>query len=99
MDNLTNNTKNEEQASSELRYRRLFEAAQDGILLIDFTTGVILDVNKFLTDMLDYSKSDLLKKHLWEVGAFRDIAASKDNFTTFSENIHLPLFTKGRNSF
>ena len=35
---------------SELRYRRLFETAQDGILLVDFDTGMIMDVNKFLID-------------------------------------------------
>ncbi len=67
---------------SELRYRRLFETAQDGILLIDFKSGMILDVNKFLIDLLGYSKKTFLKKHLWEVGIFKDIAASKENFVT-----------------
>ncbi len=33
---------------SELRYRRLFEAAQDGILILDAETGTITDVNPFL---------------------------------------------------
>ena len=64
----------------ELRYRRLFETAQDGILLIDFNTGIILDVNKFLIDLLGFSKADFLEKHLWDVGIFKDIAASKGNF-------------------
>ena len=86
-------------AVSELRYRRLFETAQDGILLVDFKTGMIVDVNPFLIDMLGYSKADFLKKYLWEVGVFKDIAASKDNFLTLQKKRYvrfedLPLETK-----
>ncbi len=66
--------------SSELRYRRLFETAQDGIILLDFDTGIILDVNKFLIDMLGYSKDEFLNKHIWEIGVFEDIGTSKDYF-------------------
>ncbi|MBN1332032.1 PAS domain S-box protein [Candidatus Dojkabacteria bacterium] len=85
--------------TSELSYRRLFETAQDGILLVDFKTGMILDANQFLIDMLGYSKADFLKKHLWEIGAFKDIAASKENFSTLREKRYvrfedLPLETK-----
>ena len=65
---------------SELRYRRLFESTQDGRLLIDFKTGMILDVNKYLIDMLGYSKKEFLEKYLWEVGVFKDIADLKENF-------------------
>ncbi|HQT44468.1 MAG TPA: PAS domain S-box protein, partial [Candidatus Micrarchaeota archaeon] len=84
---------------SELRYRRLFETAQDGILLIDFDTGMILDANQFLIDLLGYSKKDFLKKYLWEVGVFKDIAASKENFATLQKKRFvrfedLPLETK-----
>ena len=39
---------------SELRYRRLFETAQDGILILDANSGEIMDVNPFLIDLLDY---------------------------------------------
>jgi PAS domain S-box-containing protein len=84
---------------SELRYRRLFETAQDGILLVDFETGMILDVNQFLIDLLGYSKNDFLGKHLWDVGALKDIAASKDNYYTLQKKRYvrfenLPLKTK-----
>lgn len=77
----------------------MFETAQDGILLVDFHTGMILDVNKFLLDMLDFSKADFLKRHLWEVGVFKDIAASKKNFRTLQRKRYvrfedLPLVTK-----
>src|SRR5436190_22491423 len=63
---------------SELRYRRLFEAAQDGILILDAETGMIEDVNPYLIKMLGYSREEFVKKKLWEVGAFKDIEASKD---------------------
>ena len=41
---------------SELRYRRLFKAAQNGILILDAETGAITDVNPFLIKMLGYSR-------------------------------------------
>ena len=55
-----------------LRYLRLFEAAQDGILILDYATGKIEDANPFLTDLLGYSKDELIGKELWEIGAFID---------------------------
>jgi PAS domain S-box-containing protein len=84
---------------SELRYRRLFETNLDGVLLIDFKTGMIVDVNPYLVKMLGYSKHDFLEKHLWEVGVFKDIAASKENFATLQTKKYvrfenLPLETK-----
>ncbi len=65
---------------SELRYRRLFESAQDGILILDAKTGAIDDVNPYLIDMLGYTREELLDKKLWEVGAFKDVEASKEAF-------------------
>jgi len=41
--------------ASEARYRRLFEAAKDGILILDAGSGGIVDVNPFLADLLGYS--------------------------------------------
>ena len=41
--------------TSELSYRRLFEAAQDGILILEVDTGRITDVNPFMVDLLGYS--------------------------------------------
>lgn len=89
----------EELKISELRYRRIFEAARDGVLIVDFDTGMILDVNKFLIDLLDFSKTDFLQKHLWEIGLSKDIAASQENFkklqdTNFIRFEDLPLTTQ-----
>lgn len=75
----------EDLSISEERYRRLFETAQDGILLLDINTGLITDVNKFLIDMLGYSKSDFLKKHVWEVGLFKNEDEQKENFKILQE--------------
>jgi diguanylate cyclase (GGDEF)-like protein/PAS domain S-box-containing protein len=84
---------------SEIRYRRLFEAAQDGILILDARTGAITDVNPFLITLLGYSREEFIKKKLWEMGAFKDIKASKDAFRALQKNEYiqykdLPLRTK-----
>ena len=73
-------------AASELRYRRLFEVTQDGILILDAATGAITDVNPYLIDMLGYSCEEFVEKKLWEVGAFKDIGASKDAFFALQKN-------------
>jgi two-component system, cell cycle sensor histidine kinase and response regulator CckA len=65
---------------SETRYRRLFEAARDGILILDADTGRIVDVNPFLTELTGYSRDEFLAKYLWEIGPLKDIAASKTEF-------------------
>jgi diguanylate cyclase (GGDEF)-like protein/PAS domain S-box-containing protein len=72
--------------TSELRYRRLFEAAQDGILILDAETGMIEDVNPYLILMLGYSREEFVKKKLWEMGAFKDIEASKEAFEALQKN-------------
>jgi PAS domain S-box-containing protein len=86
--------------NSELRYRRLFETTQDGILILDAKTGAITDVNPYLIDMLGYSREEFIEKKLWEVGAFKDIEASKDAFEALQKNEYiryenLPLKAKG----
>ncbi len=74
---------------SELRYRRLFEAAQDGILIVDADTGLIVDVNPFLMDMLGYSRDEIVKRTLWQVGAFVDTEANQAAFKTLQENAYI----------
>lgn len=74
---------------SELRYRRLFEAAQDGILLLDAGTGAITDVNPFLINMLGYSREEFVTKKLWEVGAFKDVKASQRAFQALQKNEYI----------
>ena len=85
--------------ASEARYRRLFETAKDGILLLDADTGRITDANPFLMGLLGYSHAELLGKKLWEIGPFRDITASQDAFRELQTKEYirydnLPLETK-----
>ena len=84
---------------SETRYRRLFETAQDGILILDAETGQIADVNPFLTEILGYSYADFLGKRLWEIGPFKNRKASKAIFLELQSKGYvryedLPLETK-----
>ena len=65
---------------SEIRYRRLFEAARDGILILDAVTLKITDVNPFMTELLGYSHAEFLGKELWEIGLFCDKEASQEAF-------------------
>ena len=84
---------------SEARYRRLFESAQDGILLLNADTAQIEDVNPFLINMLGYSYEEFMGKKLWEIGSFKDILLNKEAFAELQEkhfirNDNLPLVTK-----
>lgn len=89
----------QELGDSEARYRRLFETARDGILILDAKTGLITDVNPFLIKLLDYSLDEFIGKALWEIGLFRDIEASKSAFRELLSKRYvryedLPLKTK-----
>ena len=70
----------QELRNSEMRYRRLFETAKDGILILDFESGQIVDVNPFIINLLGFTYHKLIGKELWEIGIFRDIAESKESF-------------------
>ncbi|MDD4737184.1 MAG: PAS domain S-box protein, partial [Kiritimatiellae bacterium] len=67
-------------AVSELRYRRLFEAAKDGILILDAETGMVIDVNPFLTELIGYSHEQFIGKTIWELGFLKDVIANRDKF-------------------
>jgi PAS domain S-box-containing protein len=71
---------------SELRYRRLFETAQDAILILDGESGEIIDANKFILDLLGYPLEYFVGKHLWELGFFKDKALAKNAFTELKTN-------------
>ncbi|MCE0499756.1 MAG: PAS domain S-box protein [Methylacidiphilales bacterium] len=85
--------------ASELRYRRLFETAQDGILILDAGTGQVVDANPYMKDLLGYSQEEFLGRKLWEIGPFKGITASKMAFEELQHADHiryedLPLETK-----
>jgi PAS domain S-box-containing protein len=63
--------------ASELRYRRLFEAAQDGVLILDADTGRINDVNPFLMKLLGFSRSEMIGRTVGELSPFKDIESNQ----------------------
>ena len=85
--------------ASETRYRRLFEAARDGIFILDADSWEIRDVNPFLLNLLGFSRAELLGRKLWEIGPLRDVLLSKVDFEElqtreFIRYENLPLETR-----
>ena len=85
--------------ASEVRYRGLFEASKDGVLILDFTSGKILDANPFMTELLGYSYDELSGKELWEIGVSGDKSTSESAVRELQLNGYLryenlPLLTK-----
>jgi PAS domain S-box-containing protein len=70
--------------ASETRYRRLFETAQDGILLLA-ETGTITDVNPYLLEMLGYSKAELVGRHLCDIGFVADSDLCQKTFRSLQQ--------------
>lgn len=66
---------------SEMRYRRLFESAKDGILILDFETGNINDANPFIVKMIGHPLDEITGKKLWEIGLFSNKEESEKAFT------------------
>jgi PAS domain S-box-containing protein len=84
---------------SEIRYRRLFEAAHDGVLILDAVSRKITDANPFMSHLLGYQHQELLGKELWEIGLLKDEQASQATFRELQDSGHvryedLPLESK-----
>lgn len=90
------NSNDESRKDSEKSYRRLFETAQDGIVVIDADTERITDINPFLVNMLGYRRKDFIGKSLWRFVPFKDIRANQSAFKDLIRDgyvryEHLPL--------
>jgi PAS domain S-box-containing protein len=84
--------------ASELNYRRLFETSKDGILILDAETGMIVDVNPFLIELLGYSYAMFLGKKVWELGFLEDLFTNQVKFAELQQKEYvryenLPLET------
>jgi PAS domain S-box-containing protein len=84
---------------SELSYRRLFEAAQDGILILDVDTGRIMDANPFLVKLLGFSHGEMVGKTVGELSPFRDVVSNQAMLERLQKNGYvryenLPLETQ-----
>lgn len=85
----------------ETRYRRLFETARDGILILNAKNGKIIDVNPFLVELLGFSKEEFLQKAIWDISSFNQITYSKQLFKELQEKEYvrytdLPLETSDK---
>jgi PAS domain S-box-containing protein len=88
---------------SEERYRRLFETAQDGIIILDEETGTIIDANAFILELLGYPLEYFVGRQLWELGVIRDKSLAETAFGKLITEGYvryedLPLVTKGGQS-
>ncbi|MDP2338718.1 MAG: PAS domain S-box protein [Bacteroidota bacterium] len=81
-----NNLPDEKLKESEMRYRRLFETAKDGILILDFETGDIIDANPFIVKIIDLPLEEILGKKLWEIGLFSNKEESEQAFIELKKN-------------
>jgi PAS domain S-box-containing protein len=85
--------------ASELSYRRLFETAKEGVLILEADTGRIKDVNPFLSNLLGFSHSEMVGKTVGELSPFKDIEShqamlerlQKDGYVRYED---LPLQTR-----
>ena len=84
--NITDRKKIEDSLrTSEIRYRRLFEAAHDGVLILDPDTQKIIEANPFMTKLLGYSRNELIGKELFQIGFLADVQASRNMFQALKE--------------
>ena len=93
-------TRNEQAIrAAELSYRRLFETAKDGILILEADTGRVSDVNPFLMTLLGFSHAEMVGQTVGELSPFKDIWSNqailerlqKDGYVRYED---LPLETK-----
>jgi PAS domain S-box-containing protein len=83
---------------SEIRYRRLFEAATDGIMIVDTQTGGIIDVNPALVTLMGMSREAFLGKRVEDLEFLVTILEQRKNLherqkTTYVRYKDLPLKT------
>jgi len=84
---------------SEIRYRRLFETAKDGVLILDGQTSQITEANPFILEVLGITRAEVLGRELWEIGVFGDATASRAAMAELQERGYvryddLPLESK-----
>ncbi len=73
-------------ATSEQKYRSIFELAREGILITDYIDGSILDANLEFGRQTGYMISELKKKKIWELQPSEFQTEAKNSFFRFKEN-------------
>ncbi len=75
----------EQRQAAEARYRRLFESARDGIVIVDADSGEIADINPFVEQLTGYGKKELIGKRFWESAVLRQIPQGADELNRIRE--------------
>src|SRR5690349_9508715 len=75
-----------ESGASESLYRKLFQTTREGVLIVDFATGKIIEANPFMSDLLGYTREEFLGREVWEVGFFKDYETSQEAFRELRTN-------------
>ena len=70
---------------SEERYRRLFETASDGILLLEKQEGKITHANPASENMLGYTKNESIGKNIQDIGVMLDMG----DFATIMQTLNV----------
>jgi PAS domain S-box-containing protein len=78
-----------ERGQSEIRYSRLFASAKDGILILDAESGMVVDANPFLIELLGFPHEAILEKKIWELGSFADIVANQESFAELQQKEYI----------
>jgi two-component system CheB/CheR fusion protein len=82
--------------AAEVQYRRLFESAKDGIIVVNGTTGLVLDVNPFFLELTRYSRLEIVGLPFWEIPPFRKaeegrrlVPESREREVTYFDSVRL----------
>jgi len=89
--------------NAQIRSHQIFESSKEGILILDAISGYITDINPFLIELIGFDYEELIGKELWEIGVFKNIAASKEAFIELQNKEYIrfedmPLETKAGKS-
>ncbi len=74
----------EERVALNIRYRQFFEATRDGVLILETSTGKIVDANPYLIELLGYERDALVGEKIWNQDTFKKLAANKSEFLKFT---------------
>jgi two-component system CheB/CheR fusion protein len=60
----------ERKEKAEIQYRRLFESARDAILIVDASSGEVVDMNPYFNELTRYQRGQVVGKRFWDLDVF-----------------------------
>jgi putative nucleotidyltransferase with HDIG domain/PAS domain S-box-containing protein len=70
---------NDDQISS-VRYKKLFDSITDGILILSYPDGKIMDINDSFCQILGYERKSLINSNFWEIDLFKNHNLALDTY-------------------